>query len=212
MTDGSARANPSDAANGDRRKSHADFVKVLERSGKSLINLTRGTIGTMFPKASLERCGVALWLCAIASIAASQAPSGNAHDEKIRVTLIAEVAGVRGNARLEPAERVVPGNEVVYTVEIRNTTSLPRPPPTVDYPVPEHMSYVADSAVGAGAEVTFSTDGGATFARPDALFVAGKDGQKRPAAASDYTHIRWQLKHILKPNAVAFARFRAIVK
>jgi hypothetical protein len=34
----------------------------------------------------------------------------------------------------------------------------------------------------------------------------------RPATAADYTHIRWQLKHSLKGNSVAFARFRAVVK
>jgi hypothetical protein len=66
--------------------------------------------------------------------------------------------------------------------------------------------------VGAGAVVSYSIDGGRTFARPEELFVTGEDDKKRPAAAEDYTHIRWRLKHILKGNSVAFARFRAIVK
>jgi hypothetical protein len=34
----------------------------------------------------------------------------------------------------------------------------------------------------------------------------------RLATAADYTHIRWQLKHSLKANSAAFARFRAVVK
>ena len=62
-----------------------------------------------------------------------------------------------------PADRVVPGDEVIYTLEIRNTGARSLPPPTVDYPVPEHMRYVADSAVGAGAEVSYSIDGGRSF-------------------------------------------------
>ena len=37
----------------------------------------------------------------------------------------------------------------------------------------------------------------------------GRNARPRPA---DYTHIRWQLKHILKGKSVAFARFRAVVK
>jgi len=78
--------------------------------------------------------------------------------------------------------------------------------------IEEHMRYVADSAVGAGAQVSYSIDGGRSFARPEELFVTGADAERRPATADDYTHIRWQLKHILKGNSVAFARFRAVVK
>jgi uncharacterized repeat protein (TIGR01451 family) len=166
----------------------------------------------MFPRATLERCSVALCLCALAALAAADGAGGATHDDKISVTLIAEVTGAQAGHRIEPADRLVPGDQVVYTVEIRNTSALPRPPPTVDYPVPEHTRYLADSATGAGADVTFSVDGGETFARPESLFVSGAGGAKRPATADDYTHIRWQLKHILKGHAVAFARFLAIVK
>jgi hypothetical protein len=166
----------------------------------------------MSPRATLERCTVALCLLALATITAAQGAADAAHDPKIRVTLIAEVAPKQPGGRMKPADRLVPGNQVVYTLEIRNTTQMSRPPPTIDYPVPEHMRYLADSAVGAGAEVTFSVDGGRTYAPPENLFVVGTDGQKRAATADDYTHIRWQLKHILKGNSVAFARFLAVVK
>jgi hypothetical protein len=169
----------------------------------------------MSPRATLERCAVALSALALAAMTATAAGQGAAdaaHDPKIKVTLIAEVAPKQAGGRIQPADRLVPGNEVVYTLEIRNTTQMSRPPPTIDYPVPEHMRYVADSAVGAGAEVTFSADGGRSFARPENLFVVGTDGQRRAATADDYTHIRWQLKHILKGNSVAFARFLAVVK
>jgi hypothetical protein len=60
--------------------------------------------------------------------------------------------------------------------------------------------------------VSYSVDGGHTYDRPENLRVAGPKGQMRPATAADYTHIRWQLKHSLKGNSVAFARFRAVVK
>jgi hypothetical protein len=74
------------------------------------------------------------------------------------------------------------------------------------------MRYVADSAVGPGAEVSYSVDGGHTFERAEALKVPGTDGRLRRAVAADYTHIRWQLKNALKANSVAFVRFRALVK
>jgi hypothetical protein len=172
---------------------------------------------TMSLRATIERCSLALCMFALAAVVAGQSAADAAEDDKISVKAIAEVAvkisqGGRESLHLQPADRVVPGDEVIYTLEIRSTTAMAQPPPTVDYPVPEHMRYVADSAVGAGAVVSYSIDGGHAFARPEELFVAGEDGKKRPATAEDYTHIRWRLKHILKGNSVAFARFRAIVK
>jgi hypothetical protein len=168
-------------------------------------------------RAPLKRCGSALCVLALGAAIAGQGAADAAQDDKISVKAIAEVAvkisqSGRETSRLQPADRVVPGDEVIYTLEIRSLSGIAQPPPTVDYPIPEHMRYVADSAVGAGAVVSYSIDGGHSFARPEELFVAGDDGQKRPATAEDYTHIRWRLKHVLKGNSVAFARFRAVVK
>ena len=121
-------------------------------------------------------------------------------------------AAVRQDHELVPADRVVPGDEVFYTLEIRNTGSTPLPPPTVDFAIPEHMRYIANSAVGAGAEVSYSVDGGYTFDRPENLTVIPVGGDPRLATAADYTHIRWRLKHALQAKAIALARFRAVVK
>jgi hypothetical protein len=74
------------------------------------------------------------------------------------------------------------------------------------------MRYLDDTAAGPGADISYSIDGGHTFDRPENLKVIGPDGQKHPATAADYTHIRWQLRHILKGKSVAFARFRAVVR
>ena len=115
-------------------------------------------------------------------------------------------------AKLLPADRVGSGDWIVYTLEVRNTASTAVPPPMVTYPVPEHMSYVAESAVGPATEVTYSVDGGHSFDVPENLKIQDPDGQHRLAGAADYTHIRWQLKNGLKANSVAFVRFRARVK
>jgi uncharacterized repeat protein (TIGR01451 family) len=121
------------------------------------------------------------------------------------------VAG-REVVKLIPADRVVPGDRVIYTLEVRNTGATALDSPIVTHPVPEHMRYVADSAVGPGAEVSYSVDGGHTFERAENLKVPGVGGRPRPAAAADYTDICWQLKNSLKANSVAFVRFRALVK
>jgi uncharacterized repeat protein (TIGR01451 family) len=145
------------------------------------------------------------------------AASGQATSTTIKFKTIAEVETKRVEAgrevvRLMPADRVVPGDEVIYTVEARNTGPIAVAAPTILNPIPAHMLYVADSATGPGAEVSYSIDGGRTFDRPENLRVQGPDGQWRPAGAKDYTHIRWKLKNTLKSNSVAFARFRAVVK
>jgi uncharacterized repeat protein (TIGR01451 family) len=133
------------------------------------------------------------------------------------VRAIAEVESTaidkgREVVKLIQADRVVPGDRVIYTLEVRNTGATTVESPAVTRAVPEHMRYVADSAVGPGAEVTFSVDGGRSFGRTDSLVVKGQDGRPRPAVAADYTDIRWQLKNSLKANSVAFVRFRALVK
>ena len=158
--------------------------------------------------------------CLLAALLLAGAPGvcAPADGPRLAIKGTAEVAVVatspdgRESVKLTPADRVVPGDQVIYTVEIRNKTAMALPPPRVDYRIPEHLRYVEDSASGPGADVTFSVDGGHRFDRPENLTVLGTDGRRHLATAADYTHIRWQLKNILKGHAVAFARFRAIVK
>jgi uncharacterized repeat protein (TIGR01451 family) len=132
----------------------------------------------------------------------AQSPSMDSSKGNISVRAIAEVEtkitqNGREVSKLVPADRVVPGDEIIYTLEIHNAGAMALPPPTVDYPVPEHMRYVADSASGPGADIRYSIDGGQTFDRPENLKIVDGQGVKHPAAAELYTHIRWQLKPIL---------------
>ena len=152
----------------------------------------------------------------LANIAAGQAPA-EVPAQSLVVRSIAEVETrtvVAGHevVKLAPADRVVPGDRVIYTLEARNTAAAVLEAPIITFPVPEYMRYVANSAVGPGAEVSYSVDGGHHFDSALNLTVPGAAGRPRRATAADYTHIRWQLKHDLKPNSVAFVRFRAVVK
>ncbi len=125
---------------------------------------------------------------------------------------IKSIAEVESNVELVPADKVAPGDRVIYTLEVRNGAQRALDAPGFSYPIPEHMRYIADSAVGPGAVVSYSVDGGHTFAHAEDLKVKGSDGKLRAAVAADYTDIRWQLKNRLKANSVAFVRFRAVVK
>lgn len=114
--------------------------------------------------------------------------------------------------RLVAVEKVVPGNEVIYTVSATNVCDSDADKVVIDNPIPEHMNYVAQTATGPGTDVTFSVDGGFNYGLPQALSMANSDGTRRPAAAADYTHIRWVMRNPLKPGAIAYARFRAVLE
>lgn len=122
------------------------------------------------------------------------------------------VAETESGGRISSAARVASGDYLLYTLEVRNDGPVTLHSPVVVHPIPEHMVYLAESAVGPGVAVTYSVDGGRTFLRPQLLKMRSPGGGLRPAKAADYTDIRWQLRINLKPGATAFVRYRAMVK
>jgi uncharacterized repeat protein (TIGR01451 family) len=118
----------------------------------------------------------------------------------------------RGNAatRLVPAAKVVPGDEVVWTIVANNICTTVAGDIAITNPVPEHMRYVDSSAFGPGANIEFSLDG-STFAAAEALVVADADGSRRAARADEYSAIRWVLPRPIGPNERLIVRYRATV-
>lgn len=114
-----------------------------------------------------------------------------------------------------PPQRMVPGDEVLYTVTYANKTAKPAERVIITNPVPRHTRYKEGSAAGEGTDITFSVDGGKTFAPRGRLTVSEKDksGKEaaRPATAQDYTHIRWTLKENVAPGRTGAVTFRAII-
>ena len=110
---------------------------------------------------------------------------------------------------LVPAAKVIPGTEVIWTITASNACQKPSEKVVIDNPVPEHMTLVPGSVVGAGSEISYSVDG-KTFGAIDKLTVT-QDGATRPARAEDVKHIRWEFRNSLPPGASAFGRFRAVL-
>ncbi len=135
----------------------------------------------------------------------------------VATTLVAEVMEKfelpdgKQTQRLVPAAVIAQGEVVYYTVQIRNPSAQPARNVIVVQRVPVNTVYVPNSAAGPAANITFSIDGGRHFDVPRELKIEGPSGT-RIAAPADYTHIRWQLRHVLAPEAVAFARFQAVFK
>jgi len=68
------------------------------------------------------------------------------------------------------------------------------------------------TAAGDDASVTFSVDGGENFATEQDLSVTDAQGTKRPAAAEDYTHVRWIVGSDVAPGASGKVQFSAVVE
>jgi uncharacterized repeat protein (TIGR01451 family) len=117
--------------------------------------------------------------------------------------------------KVAPVDKIVPGDEVTYTLTYTNKTGKPVNDLAVTNPVPKYTRYKDGTAAGDGAVIQFSVDGGKTYAAPGELAVvikdkSGKDSQ-RPAVAQDYTHIRWVIKASVAPGQSGSVRFRVVI-
>ena len=110
--------------------------------------------------------------------------------------------------RLVPAETVVPGDDVVYTITFTNISDETAENVVITNPISQNLTYVAGSAFGPGTVIEFSVDGGRTFGDADELAVR-TDGGQRPAGVEDFTHVRWTMADELAAGAQGMARFRA---
>jgi uncharacterized repeat protein (TIGR01451 family) len=164
--------------------------------------------GCKIPFKSMKSLGLIL---AIMTTFATDALAAEAVE--LRTQLIAEVresvsSQDRPVYRMMPAARLSQGQVVYYTVRITNPTPVFANNVVVSQKVPANTTYMEDSAVGPGAEIDFSIDGGESFGPPENLHL--DDGTRAPPER--YTHIRWRLRNPLAPGAVALARFRAVFR
>ena len=114
----------------------------------------------------------------------------------------------QSSTKLVEASKVVPGDEVIYTVTFANVSDEPAENIVITNPLPAEMTYIVGSAFGPGSDIVFSVDGGKTFAPAEDLSVED-DGIDRPARAEDYTHIRWLMNGEIIAGVQGIARFRA---
>src|SRR5262245_61191179 len=81
-------------------------------------------------------------------------------NSELEVVTIAEMRqvtnDVTGEAIFVPAERLRVGDEIFYTVAVRNPTETELREVVVVRPVPANTRYVEESAVGPGCRVSFS--------------------------------------------------------
>jgi uncharacterized repeat protein (TIGR01451 family) len=116
--------------------------------------------------------------------------------------------------RMAPTQSAEPGEVVEYTLSYVNQGNDPAVDAVIEDPIPKGSTYVANSAVGDGSEITFSNDGGKTFAPAVKLTYEMRlpSGalEKRVATPAEYTHVRWKVKRVL-PGATGKVAFRVKV-
>ena len=158
--------------------------------------------------------GIKYWVMGLVALISIDAYAADKACVELKTSAQAETEVVEQGQkvkRLVPAGKVVPGDEIVWTITATNVCKQATDNVVIANPVPEHMTYVAGSAMGTGADIAYSLDG-KDFKNSAELQVRGADGTTRSARAEEYRAIRWNYKNAFAPGATAFVRYRAVVK
>lgn len=115
-----------------------------------------------------------------------------------------------------PTSKFQPGDTIQYTITYANNASEPVTEAVINDPIPAGTAYINDSAMGEGADITFSIDNGKSFQKPTLLFYevdSGKTKKEQKVASPDqYTNVRWTLKSTIAPKGSGKVSFRVKVK
>jgi uncharacterized repeat protein (TIGR01451 family) len=156
-------------------------------------------------RAALVACATLLIAGAPAALAAD--PDADAADaplasgsDRLETDIVAEKhqpADGRDSlvARFVPAKRLEAGDEVHYTIRVRNPNKSAVTGVQLTKRLPLGMHYVEGSAVGPACDLDYSADGGQTYSPT--------------SGGGELTHLRWTLHRPLAPGATALLRFRA---
>ena len=115
--------------------------------------------------------------------------------------------------RLVPADKVIPGDELRYTIAFENTgdETVDAQSIVITNPIPASTEYIDGTAFGSGTRVEFSVDSGEQFALADDLMTLN-EGVEVPASARDYTTIRWTFEPVLVAGAKSHVAFNVRLK
>jgi len=136
----------------------------------------------------------------------------------ISITTSKEVTETISGAKVKklvPTRQAASGDTLVYTLAYSNKGNETATDAIVENPVSAGMTYIDNSASGAGAEITFSIDGGKSYKKPSLLTYEIKQPngtvQKYTARPEEYTHIRWTIRQV-PPGTGGTLSFSARVK
>ncbi len=102
--------------------------------------------------------------------------------------------------KLVRADKVTPGDKVVYSLNYFNDEAEVAENIILVMPIPNEVQYLDGSAELDSVKTTYSVDAGQTFVDRAALRVTLTDGSTRIASADDITHIRWAVASAVAPK------------
>jgi uncharacterized repeat protein (TIGR01451 family) len=127
---------------------------------------------------------------------------------------IVDTTDAGNKTRLVPATSASPGEVLEYVLSYRNDGDEAATNAVIEDPIPKGTTFLANTATGENAEITFSSDGGKTFAVPVKLTyeikLASGAVERRVATPAEYTNVRWTVKQIA-PGARGQVSFRVRV-
>jgi len=132
-------------------------------------------------------------------------------ETSVSIEVVREVETAEGDRELQPVETAVPGEPLIYRIELENTDPEPATSVGLSLPLDESLAIDPES-VSAGTDigVVFSADGGESFAEFSELSVE-EGGTERQAQATDLTHMRIEIEEIAAESSVA-VEYDAVVR
>jgi len=129
------------------------------------------------------------------------------------VLKVVEVTTPEGEVETElvSADLVAPGETVQYALSYMNEGADPIEDVVLTMPVPEELRFIDESAQAPDTQVTYSIDGGATFANRTELLIDA-NGELVPATAEDITHIRWAFTAPIETGEDGAISFQAVLR
>jgi len=154
----------------------------------------------------------ALWLgLALATGSLAHAQGTLEMKNTAELETLVKTADGKVEKRRGPAEKALPGATVAYTTTFKNIGSRSAGGIVIKNPVPANTTLVPAGAWGENTEISYSADGGKTWAAVDKVRVTGADGKERPAGISEFTHIRWALRGELPAGKQGEVGFRVVI-
>lgn len=148
---------------------------------------------------------------ALALLAAPPATAAMSARQIVEKEVVVRAANGTETTKRLPADKVAPGETVVYSIRYLNNSAEPASDIVLVMPVPKEVAYVEGSVSGADASVSFSADGGTTYVARGRLTVV-ESGRPRPARGDEITHIRWTLDGPVPPKAEGAVSYKGILK
>lgn len=152
-----------------------------------------------------------LLMLALLQFAALPAMAAMTAKQVVEKEVIVRTANGAETVRRQPADKVTPGETVVYSIRYRNDSGEAASDIVLVMPVPKEVAYVEGSVSGDDTSVAFSADGGKTYVARGRLTVE-EGGSTRPARGDEITHIRWTLAAPVPAKGEGEVSYKAILR